>query len=756
MKRFLLMTMLLLEVPAATCSSLNHRLCNDTGLAVISESHLLVGDENRNQTTYPGDVQYRSVILEPSVSERASFPLQNWQNHAPLRTAPDESVISASSAILTPADVSVLLTERSASFKNLKILRDMSKSSTSSSSSFVKEESALGNDDSLRRLLVSIFTSYMQPCVLVIAYEVAFEGSPVLEALLKLPNPRQLVRMSSVVDYGMFIWKSPKCRGYVFLQENPEILQSFSERQDYEWDFSGRYIVVGLTKVQLENMSSTEKFSKSENFIGVVKFRRPGEWGLYTNKIVVERGVSYYTTWKVNRFTPRKQTLFPDKLSNFRGAPLTVTAFDWRPSVMYKWDDQGHVIQRYGRDIMVVRGLAYALNATLVFNDAPQEILWGFRSPNGSWNGLMGIIQRGEAEVGVANLYITNVTLRMLVADFSVPFDNEVICFLSRLPKPLPKWERILYPFEFTTWLSVLAGLVMSGPVLYVLAKIGKASGGERTDLQSLNFAIMYALGIQFMEGQAHTPIRRGTQVFVSFLWLYATIITTVYSSNLTALLTVARQPSVIDTIRQLHESGMEVGGMGAIFGTALASSTNPYLQALSLRYDVYNGRINVLYSRMRKGDIVIIAGLNVLRYMETIEFTHGGAPEAYVIKETFSPYSIGLITQRGSPLKGKFDVFINRMVESGLVNYWFLESLRMAKQELHEKKKHQLENEEGGENADTNDDTAPPDGELVEVDDAGVQSLSFEHLEGFFFILLMGYVFSGLAFIFEMRAKSH
>ncbi|XP_064120890.1 glutamate receptor ionotropic, kainate glr-3-like [Macrobrachium nipponense] len=470
---------------------------------------------------------------------------------------------------------------------------------------------------------------------------------------------------------------------------------------------------------------------------------------------------------------------------------MQVTAFDWRPSVMYNWDEQGHVTQRYGRDIMVVRGLAYALNASLVFNDAPQvptsnaasiatsyyltpppEILWGFRSPNGSWNGLMGIIQRGEAEVGVANLYITNVTLRMLVADFSVPFDNEVcvpvtkvICFLSRLPRPLPKWERILYPFEFTTWISVVAGLVVIGPLLYVLAKIGNARlvvvgrgfkiGGERTDLQSLNFAVMYALGIHFMEGQSHTPIRRGTQVFVSFLWLYALIITTVYSSNLTALLTVARQPSLINTIQELHESGKEVGGMGAIFGTALASSTNPYLQALSLRYDVYNGRINVLYSRMRKGDIVIIAGLNVLRYMETIEFTHGGAREAYVIKETFSPYSIGLITQRGSPLKRKFDVFINRMVESGLVNYWFLESLRMAKQELHKEKKYQLETNEDGESDDTSDDAASPDAELVEVDYAGVQSLGFEHLEGFFFILLVGYVLSGVAFVFERRANS-
>ncbi|XP_068229291.1 ionotropic receptor 21a-like [Palaemon carinicauda] len=736
MKRLLLLTMMLLEIPAATCSMYEHNICNDTETGLISESQLLVGDGNRNRTSYPSGLQYLHFISESNPSEGISRLNNSFPKKFPEETT------------LTPSSIYVQSAKNLVSFKNLNILRDIGTRSLS-----VKEGSALGNDDSLRRLLLSIFSSYMKTCVLVIAYEAEFEGSLILGALLQLPNPRQLIRMSSVNDYGKFIWKSPKCRGYVFLQENPEILQNFTEKQDYIWDFTGRYIIVGLSKEQLDIVSSTEKFSKSENFIGLVKYRRLGEWGLYTNKIVVGKGITYYTTWKIDRFTPRKQTLFPDKLSNFRGAPLTVTAFDWRPSVMYEWDDDGVVTMRYGRDIMVVRGLAHALNATLVFNDASQEVLWGFRSPNGSWNGLMGIIQRGEAEVGVANLFISNVTLRMLVADFSVPFDIEVSCFLSRLPKPLPKWERILYPFELTTWISIIAGMVVSGPVLYVMAKIGKASGGEKVDLLSLSYTILYALGIQFMEGQASLPVRRGTQVFVCFLWLYAIIITTAYCSNLTALLTVARKPSTIDTIKQLDESGLEVGGMGAIFGTALASSTNRHLQALSRRYDVYNGRINVLYSRVRKGDVVIIAGLNVLRYMETIEFTHRGVAESYVIKETFSPFSIGLITQRGSPLKRKFDVVINRMVESGLVNYWFLESLRIAKQELDKKNKRQLENNDG--NADSSNDFAL-DVEYVEVDDGSVKSLTFEHLEGFFFILLLGYVTSGIAFFFEMRAKTH
>lgn len=48
--------------------------------------------------------------------------------------------------------------------------------------------------------------------------------------------------------------------------------------------------------------------------------------------------------------------------------------------------------------------------------------------------------------------------------------------------------------------------------------------------------------------------------------------------------------------------------------------------------------------------------------------------------QECFSPHEIGVTVQRGSPLRRKFDMWVLRMVEAGLIEHWFLDSLRIAK----------------------------------------------------------------------------
>lgn len=54
------------------------------------------------------------------------------------------------------------------------------------------------------------------------------------------------------------------------------------------------------------------------------------------------------------------------------------------------------------------------------------------------------------------------------------------------------------------------------------------------------------------------------------------------YSCNLTAFLTVTRQPSVIDTFKALHESDLTIVGLGEFFGNLMKSSENIYLKVRS------------------------------------------------------------------------------------------------------------------------------------------------------------------------------
>ena len=67
-------------------------------------------------------------------------------------------------------------------------------------------------------------------------------------------------------------------------------------------------------------------------------------------------------------------------------------------------------------------------------------------------------------------------------------------------------------------------------------------------------------------------------QVFLSFLWIYCIIVTTAYSSNLTAFLTVRRLPKSFETIKGLRESGLNLGGQGPNFAALDTSEGNEHL----------------------------------------------------------------------------------------------------------------------------------------------------------------------------------
>ncbi|KAK7027387.1 hypothetical protein SK128_013601, partial [Halocaridina rubra] len=495
--------------------------------------------------------------------------------------------------------------------------------------------------------------------------------------------------------------------------------------------------------------------------------RRTGEWALYTNRIIAGNGKKLLALWKNNKFASAPTTLFPDKVTNLHGTKLKVITFQWEPSVMYKLDEDGAVVYRYGRDVMVVQALAEALNATLAFEDVPKEEafspsdiifaypgeMWGLPDVNGSWNGLMGSLQRGEADVGLANLFITNVNNRTAAVDFSAPFDTEVSCFLTRLPKPLPQWERILYPFDFTIWLIFLIGLLLSGPFLTFLAR-----GGFRCDkkenLQDFTYSSLYTFAIHFRVSQSYQPTQRGTNILVTFLWIYAFIITIAYSSNLTAFLTVTRRPPTIDTIQDLYESKLEVGGMGIFFGSALASSKNPYLKGLADKYKGYNSYPGIV-SKVKEGSAVYIGGKRFLQYMAGTYFSQRGVSSVRLIKDTFSPYGIAVATPRKSPLRRKFNDVISRIVEAGLVNYWAMDSLRIAKQEADTKRL-----TEKDEVCKTSMDTQCEEvnavasesyeSELLKVIQGSVSSLNLKHMQGIFYMYAIGIWAALLVFLLE------
>ncbi|XP_071518321.1 glutamate receptor U1-like [Panulirus ornatus] len=295
------------------------------------------------------------------------------------------------------------------------------------------------------------------------------------------------------------------------------------------------------------------------------------------NQLYWGPGVRRINTWYRHRFT-RQLDLFPDKVSDLQGAILKVSTFNYEPCNFLHRAENGTVVLRYGVDIEVVIAVARVLNMTLDFTETSNGEMWGEELENGSWYGLMGQLQRHEVDIGLANLFISSHNLQ--VPDLTSPYRTEMMCFMTRTEPPLPQWQSLAFPFHQWTWLAVLVGLIVSGPLLFLMARASDRCGGELRSLQSLSYSWYYAFGVHFCEAHDSLPRSASTQIFVLFLWLYTMILTMVYSNSLKAFLLVKKQPTMMETIQDLYESGLEVAGLTELYKYEFASSSSPYLQS--------------------------------------------------------------------------------------------------------------------------------------------------------------------------------
>ncbi|ROT70514.1 Variant Ionotropic Glutamate Receptor [Penaeus vannamei] len=478
---------------------------------------------------------------------------------------------------------------------------------------------------------------------------------------------------------------------------------------------------------------------KTKHVLGILKTGE-GDWAVYMNLLYKAQPLTRLTTWRNGSFTSQKP-LFPDKLNDLGGVVVKVVTFEWKPSTFNQLGRDGEVEDRFGVDIEVVRAVAKVLNFNIEFVEPPQGELWGSRMPNGSWNGMMGLLHRAEAEIAAANLYVTS--RRLSVLEYTDPYDSELSCFLTRTEPPLPRWHALAFPFHLWTWLALLLSLLATGPVFYLLARNSCHVPGEAKDTHSLPFAYTYVFGVHCSRSMALLPRSPSTRIFVVFLWLYAVILTLAYSTNLTAFLIVTTSPAGVETIRELYESGKEVAGTGYFYRDELASSGDPFLQGLTDRY-LSSTTVDEILKKVVSGGTVYLQNRGSLEYVRATKFSSRTLQGVRIMKAVprlppsppgvLRPYSIALAVQRHSPLKEKISRAVGHLQSGGLARQYFLQSLRRAAAS---------EGREGSELT---------LGDAAEGDESSedVIPLTLDHLQGVFMLALLGWGLSCFVLLAE------
>ncbi|GFY40186.1 lig_chan-Glu_bd domain-containing protein [Trichonephila inaurata madagascariensis] len=163
----------------------------------------------------------------------------------------------------------------------------------------------------------------------------------------------------------------------------------------------------------------------------------------------------------------------------------------------------------------------------------------GTRYRNGTWNGIIGLVQKEEADMGFGILSLSEE--RLEVVDFSNSYMSLEKIFTVKEPGQMPKITAFTYPFTRNVWI-LYALMILAATVLFQRIMFRNAT------LLGSFVSVLGSIVTQGMENVKDSPWRR-----VLFgLWLtIAAIMPFLYNTNFLSFLTM---PEKIPTPKNFQE----------------------------------------------------------------------------------------------------------------------------------------------------------------------------------------------------------
>ncbi|GFS34637.1 lig_chan-Glu_bd domain-containing protein [Trichonephila inaurata madagascariensis] len=143
---------------------------------------------------------------------------------------------------------------------------------------------------------------------------------------------------------------------------------------------------------------------------------------------------------------------------------IRVASLSGDPIIVFNRTSSGTSLS--GIEGKLLETLASALNFRYEIV-SPDDGQWGTMKADGNWSGIIGMVAKGEADMGLSYLAITE--NRNKVVDFSSPYYVIDRAFVTDQPGLLPKYAVFLYPFKLRVWLLATVAFVMFPLILRML-----------------------------------------------------------------------------------------------------------------------------------------------------------------------------------------------------------------------------------------------------------------------------------------------
>ncbi|XP_005988364.2 glutamate receptor 1a isoform X2 [Latimeria chalumnae] len=315
-----------------------------------------------------------------------------------------------------------------------------------------------------------------------------------------------------------------------------------------------------------------------------------------------------------------------------------------------------------------------------------QDGKYGARDPDTKvWNGMVGELVYGRADVAVAPLTITLV--REEVIDFSKPFMSLGISIMIKKPqKSKPGVFSFLDPLAYEIWMCIVFAYIGVSVVLFLVSRFSPyewqteevEEGNEQQATETSNeFGIFnslwFSLGAFMQQGCDISPRSLSGRIVGGVWWFFTLIIISSYTANLAAFLTVERMVSPIESAEDLAKQ-TEIA-----YGTLDAGSTKEFFRRSKIAV------FEKMWTYMKSAEPSVFVkktedGVAKVRKMK--------GKYAYLLESTMNEYieqrkpcdtmkvggnldskGYGIATPKGSALRNPVNLAVLKLNEQGLLD---------------------------------------------------------------------------------------
>ncbi|XP_076222964.1 glutamate receptor U1-like isoform X2 [Nomia melanderi] len=205
------------------------------------------------------------------------------------------------------------------------------------------------------------------------------------------------------------------------------------------------------------------------------------------------------------------------------------------------------------------------MNATISFRMTDS---WGYKDQNGSWSGMVGLLQRGEIDIGGTGMFF--IKERLDVLEYVQLYSRMRSAFIFRQPLLSMISNIFALPFQRSVWIAIGVFLLAVLALLYVSSKweyrLGTSAYWESLNpaQQTLSDNLMVVLGAMAQQGYYYEPYRVPPRIVTLMLLITALSLYASYTANIVTLL-----QSTADTIKtpaDLLNSPLKLGAQDIVY----------------------------------------------------------------------------------------------------------------------------------------------------------------------------------------------